>query len=105
MLLREIEVDEMNKTHSWWQRGIVYQIYPRSFQDSNGDGVGDLPGITSRLDYLQWLGVDAIWISPIFPSPMADFGYDVTDYTGIHSMFGTLADFDALIAAAHDREL
>jgi alpha-glucosidase len=68
----------------WWQWGIVYQIYPRSFQDSNGDGVGDLKGITSRLDYLQWLGVTAIWISPIFPSPMADFGYDVSDYVDIH---------------------
>ena len=65
----------------WWEKGIIYQIYPRSFQDSDGDGIGDLPGITSRLDYLQWLGVDAIWISPIYPSPMADFGYDVSDYT------------------------
>ncbi len=89
----------------WWQSGIIYQIYPRSFQDSNGDGVGDLPGITNRLDYLRWLGVDAIWISPIYPSPMADFGYDVSDYTGIHPMFGTLEDFDQLVAAAHERGL
>jgi alpha-glucosidase len=87
----------------WWQHGVVYQIYPRSFQDSNGDGVGDLKGIYQRLDYLSWLGVDAIWISPIFPSPMADFGYDVSDYCGIDPLFGSLADFDALIAAAHAR--
>ena len=90
---------------TWWQRGIVYQIYPRSFQDSNGDGVGDLRGIEARLDYLAWLGVDAVWISPIYPSPMADFGYDVSDYTAIHPLFGTLDDFDSLIAAAHARGL
>jgi alpha-glucosidase len=87
----------------WWQRGIIYQIYPRSFMDSNGDGTGDLPGITGRLDYLHWLGVDAIWISPIFPSPMADFGYDVSDHTGIDPVFGTLQDFDRLLAEAHLR--
>ena len=68
------------QTFRWWQRGVIYQIYPRSFQDSNGDGIGDLTGITPRLDYLDWLGVDAIWISPIYPSPMADFGYDISDY-------------------------
>ena len=85
-------------TNSWWQRGIIYQIYPRSFMDSNGDGIGDLNGITTRLDYLAWLGVDAIWLSPIYPSPMADFGYDVEDYTGIHPKFGTHADFDRLLA-------
>ena len=90
---------------TWWQRGIIYQIYPRSFMDSNGDGTGDLPGIISRLEYLEWLGVDAIWISPIFPSPMADFGYDVSDYTGIDPLFGTLDDFDRLLAAAHRRGL
>jgi alpha-glucosidase len=89
----------------WWQRGIVYQIYPRSFQDSNGDGVGDLPGITSRLDHARWLGVDAIWISPIYPSPMADFGYDVSDYTDINPIFGTLEDFDRLVEEAHGRGL
>lgn len=90
---------------AWWQRGIIYEIYPRSFQDSNDDGIGDLPGILSRLDYLAELGVDALWIAPIFPSPMADFGYDVADYCNIDPMFGTLASFDQLLAAAHDRGL
>lgn len=94
-----------SKAHQWWQRGIIYQVYPRSFQDSDGDGVGDLPGITARLDYLQWLGVDAVWLSPIFPSPMADFGYDVSDYTGIDPLFGTMEDFDTLVSAAHERGL
>ncbi|HVX31237.1 MAG TPA: alpha-amylase family glycosyl hydrolase, partial [Nitrolancea sp.] len=89
----------------WWQRGIIYQIYPRSFMDSNGDGIGDLPGITSKLDYLVWLGVDAIWLSPICPSPMVDFGYDVSDYRDIDPIFGTLADFDELIREAHRREI
>src|ERR671915_343194 len=89
----------------WWARGIVYQIYPRSFQDGNGDGIGDLPGIIERLDYLVWLGVDAIWLSPIYPSPMADFGYDVADYCDVHPMFGSLADFDRLLAEAHRRNL
>ncbi|HEV2238962.1 MAG TPA: alpha-amylase family glycosyl hydrolase [Ktedonobacterales bacterium] len=90
----------------WWQRGVIYQIYPRSFGDTNGDGVGDLPGITRHLDYLtETLGVDAIWISPFYPSPMADFGYDVSNYTDVDPIFGTLADFDELIAAAHARGL
>lgn len=89
----------------WWNRGIVYQIYPRSFMDSNGDGIGDLPGIRSRLDYLSELGVGALWISPIYPSPMADFGYDVSDYTGVDPIFGTLADFDLLLEEAHRRDL
>src|SRR6476660_6935935 len=87
----------------WWKHGVVYQVYPRSFQDTNGDGVGDLRGISERLDYLAWLGVDAIWISPIYPSPMADFGYDVSDYTGIHPIFGTLQELDALVGAVHAR--
>ena len=90
-------------THRWWQTGIIYQIYPRSFADSNGDGVGDLPGIIDRLDYLEWLGVDAVWISPIYPSPMADFGYDISNYTDVHPLFGTLADVDHLLTAAHRR--
>ena len=89
----------------WWQQGIIYQVYPRSFSDSNGDGVGDLLGITAQLDYLHWLGVNALWLSPIFPSPMADFGYDITDYCNVDSLFGTLADFDALLEAAHARNL
>lgn len=87
----------------WWQAGIIYQIYPRSFQDSDGDGIGDLKGIIKRLDHLQWLGIDAIWLSPIFPSPMADFGYDVSDYTGIHPLFGTMKDFDDLLETVHQR--
>ena len=90
---------------SWWKTGIVYQIYPRSFMDSNGDGVGDLRGICDKLDYLSWLGVDAIWLSPIFPSPMADFGYDVADYTDIYPLFGTLEDFDQLLHQAHQRNI
>src|SRR5207237_10628151 len=89
----------------WWQRGTIYQVYPRSFMDSDGDGVGDLRGIVSRLDYLRWLGVDAIWISPIYPSPMKDFGYDVADYVDVHPLFGTLDDFDRLITEAHARGL
>ena len=87
----------------WWQTGVVYQIYPRSFQDSNGDGVGDLPGISARLDHLAALGVDAIWVSPFYRSPMKDFGYDVSDYTDVDPLFGTLGDFDRLLAAAHER--
>jgi alpha-glucosidase len=89
----------------WWHGAVLYQIYPRSWDDADGDGIGDLPGITSRLDHLSWLGVDGLWLSPIYPSPMADHGYDVADFTDIHPDFGTLADFDALLAAAHDRGL
>ena len=85
----------------WWRHGVFYQIYPRSFQDADGDGVGDLKGIIARLPYLEALGIDAIWLSPIFPSPMADFGYDISDYTGIDPLFGTMAYFDALTDAAH----
>ncbi|MGH7233775.1 MAG: glycoside hydrolase family 13 protein [Nitrospiraceae bacterium] len=92
----------------WWRRAVIYQIYPWSFQDSNGDGIGDLPGITSRLDFLNdgtpnSLGIDAIWLSPIYPSPMKDFGYDVADYCDVDPRFGTLADFDRLLAEAHRR--
>ena len=89
----------------WWRRGVFYQVYPRSFQDSNADGVGDLKGILARLPYLQTLGVDAVWLSPIFPSPMADFGYDISDYTGIDPLFGSMDDFDTLIGAVHARGL
>jgi alpha-glucosidase len=89
----------------WWKSATIYQIYPRSFQDTNGDGIGDLKGVESRLDDLKALGVDAIWISPIFPSPMADFGYDVADYCGIDARFGSLDDFDSLLRAAHGRGL
>ncbi len=93
----------MNPVFRWWQTGIIYQIYPRSYQDSNGDGVGDLPGIEARLDYVQSLNIGAVWLSPIYPSPMHDFGYDVADYCGIHPLFGTLADFDRLLAGVHRR--
>lgn len=89
--------------HHWWQHAVFYEIYPRSFADSNNDGVGDLNGITAKLDYLKDLGVDAIWITPCFPSPQIDFGYDVSDYENIDPMYGTLADFDALVAAAKKR--
>jgi alpha-glucosidase len=89
----------------WWRGAVIYQIYPRSFQDSNGDGVGDLPGIVERLDYVAGLGVDAIWVSPFFKSPMADFGYDVSDFRAVDPMFGTLADFDRLVSEAHRRGL
>jgi alpha-glucosidase len=89
----------------WWHNGVVYQVYPRSFQDSDGDGIGDLRGIASRLNHLAHLGVDAVWLSPVYPSPQADFGYDVSDFTSIDPLFGTLEDFDALLAAAHDRGL
>ena len=89
----------------WWQDCVVYQIYPRSFQDSNNDGVGDVLGIIKRLDYIKSLGVDAIWLSPIFTSPMADFGYDVSDYRGIDPIFGTMADVELLITEAHDHSL
>ena len=86
----------------WWRGAAIYQVYPRSFQDSNGDGIGDLPGITSRLEHCAELGVDAIWLSPFFTSPMADMGYDVADYRDVDPLFGRLADFDALLARAHE---
>ena len=93
-----------NSKYAWWQNGVIYQIYPRSFMDSNGDGIGDLNGVIERLDYLSdTIGMDAIWLSPIFPSPMADFGYDVADYCGIHPLFGSMADFDRLLEETHKR--
>jgi alpha-glucosidase len=88
---------------NWWKHAVFYEIYPRSFADSNNDGIGDLPGITSRMDYLKWLGVDAVWIAPMFPSPQVDFGYDVSDFQNVDPQYGTLADMDMLIAAGKDR--
>ena len=90
---------------SWWRHGVIYHVYPRSFADADGDGIGDLRGIASRLDHLTWLGVDAAWLSPIYRSPMKDFGYDISDHCAIEPQFGTLEDFDALVAAAHERGL
>src|SRR5690348_14408148 len=92
-------------TAAWWQRGVIYQIYPRSFQDGNGDGIGDLAGILQRLEYCAGLGIDALWLSPIYPSPMADFGYDVSDYTAVHPLFGTLQQFEELVARMRQRGL
>ena len=89
----------------WWQYGILYEVYPRSFQDTNGDGIGDLQGILQRLDYLAELGIKALWIAPFYPSPMADFGYDIADYCNVDPIFGTLADFDLLLRAIHERGL
>ncbi len=94
-----------NTDAPWWQGAVFYEVYPRSFQDTDGDGIGDLPGITERLDYLEWLGVDAIWITPFYPSPQVDFGYDVSGYTDVDPTFGTLEDFDRLIAEAHGRHI
>src|SRR5207245_11382841 len=105
---RLLIVDKTCMRRSWWRDGVFYQIYPRSFQDANGDGVGDLAGITRRLDHLNdgtpaSLGIDAIWISPFYRSPMADFGYDVSDYRDVDPIFGTLAAFDRLLEEAHRR--
>ena len=88
---------------SWWKPGVLYQIYPRSFADSNADGVGDLRGIIDRIDDLRWLGIDAIWLSPITVSPNADWGYDVADFRAVDPELGTMADFDALLSVAHER--
>jgi alpha-glucosidase len=89
----------------WWQKEIIYQIYPRSFNDGNGDGIGDLKGITQKLDYLEWLGIRAIWISPVYPSPMVDFGYDISDYTDIHPLFGIMEDLKTLLQQAHQKNM
>ncbi len=99
--LSRLDVEPQIAPAPWWRGAAIYQIYPRSFADSNGDGVGDLPGIAAKLDYVARLGVDAIWVSPFYTSPMKDFGYDVADYCGVDPIFGTLEDFDALIAKAH----
>src|SRR5436305_12696464 len=95
----------MPPTDAWWRDAVIYQVYPRSFADSDGDGMGDLPGITAHLDHLVELGVDALWLSPFYRSPMADAGYDVADYRDVDPSFGTLADADALLGAAHQRGL
>jgi len=95
----------VNDNLHWWQRGVVYQIYPRSFKDTNGNGVGDLQGVIEKLDYLHALGIDVLWLSPFYPSPMADFGYDVADYCDVDPLFGDLATFDRLVAGAHTRGL
>lgn len=99
------QVQSRETTDPWWRGATIYQVYPRSFADADGDGIGDLRGVTARLDYIASLGVDAIWLSPFFTSPMHDFGYDVADYCDVDPIFGTLADFDALVAAAHARGL
>mgnify|MGYP005701863355 CR=1 FL=1 len=91
--------------NDWWFGGVIYQIYPRSFYDSNNDGVGDLRGVMSKLPYLKALGVDGIWLSPFFKSPMKDFGYDISDYEEIDLLFGTMEDFEALLKAAHDLDI
>ena len=88
---------------AWWKEAVVYQVYPRSFMDANGDGIGDLQGVTSRLDYLQELGINVIWLSPVYQSPNVDNGYDISDYQAIQPEFGTMADFDELLKQAHRR--
>src|SRR5512132_3452822 len=106
MLAEDVSTDKAAATaQPWWKGAAIYQIYPRSFADSNGDGIGDLPGIIEKLDYVASLGVDAIWISPFFESPMADFGYDIADYRAVDPIFGTLADFDRVVARAHGLNL
>lgn len=101
MTLPHAPVHKPQAQSDWWKGAVIYQVYPRSFQDTTGDGYGDLAGVTKRLPYIASLGVDAIWLSPFFTSPMADMGYDVSDYCNVDPMFGTLADFDALMAEAH----
>ncbi len=93
----------MSEARKWWKEAIAYQVYPRSFQDSNGDGVGDLPGLLSRLDHIQSLGASVIWLCPMFKSPQDDNGYDISNYQDIHSEYGTMADFDRLLAEMHRR--
>ncbi|MFO7584895.1 MAG: alpha-amylase family glycosyl hydrolase, partial [Anaerolineales bacterium] len=95
----------MTDPYLWWRDGVIYQIYPRSFADTDEDGLGDLPGITARLDYLAHLGVDAIWLSPFYPTPDLDFGYDISDHCDVDPRFGTLADFDDLVREAHQRDI
>src|SRR6202012_3914218 len=91
--------------HKWWKEAVIYQVYPRSFQDSNGDGIGDLPGILQRLDYISSLGIDAVWINPVYPSPGRDNGYDISDFTGIHPDYGSMSDLERLIEELHARNI
>lgn len=95
----------LHSSQPWWKHAVIYQVYPRSFQDSNGGGIGDLNGITQRLDYLQEVGVNAIWLTPIYPSPQKDFGYDISNYQAIDPMYGSLPEFDNLIAEAKKRHI
>src|SRR5205085_269376 len=90
---------------AWWRRGVIYEIAPISFQDSEGDGRGDLKGLMQRLDYLEWLGIAAVWLTPVYPSPMRDFGYDISDFCAIDPMYGTMGDFDALLESLHTRRM
>src|SRR3954464_15313210 len=91
--------------HQWWQHAVFYEIYPRSFADANNDGIGDIPGITAKRGYLRWLGVDAVWLAPMYPSPQVDWGYDVSDFYGVNPDYGTLKDMDALIAKGKQRNI
>ncbi|MEA2644183.1 MAG: alpha-glucosidase, partial [Chloroflexota bacterium] len=100
--MRRQEIKSKASTRPWWRGAVFYEIYVRSFADSNDDGIGDLPGITSKLEYLKGLGVDAIWITPFYPSPQKDHGYDVADYFNVNSEYGTLADFARLVDRAHE---
>ena len=93
------------KSLKWWQKAVFYQIYPRSFADGNGDGISDFPGMTDKLDYLQDLGIDAVWFSPHFPSPIADCGYDVSNYVDVAPEYGTLDDFERFLDEAHRRDI
>src|SRR5919112_2894364 len=103
MTLSGAEMTVVGRAAPWWRDAVVYQVYPRSFADSDGDGIGDLRGITGRLDHLAELGVDVLWLSPVYPSPQDDNGYDISDYRDIDPTFGTLADFDRLAAALPER--
>src|SRR5690349_11769742 len=98
---RTLRAAAIMSDREWWRGAVIYQIYPRSFFDSNGDGIGDLPGVTEKLEHIAALGADAIWLSPFFTSPQRDFGYDVSDYKAIDPIFGTMGDFDRLLARAH----
>ncbi len=103
LLLTLVAITCSAQVNEWWKDTIVYQIYPRSFQDSDDDGIGDLQGIISRLDHFVYLGIQTVWLSPIYKSPQADFGYDVSDFQDIDPIFGTLEDFDQLVTEAHSK--